>query len=310
MQKNYNREIRKILSNLYLNLWDNFKKNGKGNVYDPYSTIFMLLYNKKNIQMYDVIINLIYMTGYQDLYIKLRRKEKDKTLSSNDKRMLKILETISETSDLAKLPIKYQFIMKYIIESMIEFNNMNVYQKIVIIKSIDEETKNKLLNINPLFYQDIQNYDIDISLDFIKEKMCSARKTYSEEKLMIDAGNFIKQLVKIKDKSGIRILCELIEEDIKFLNYYFNKISFDDSKMYMSDEIDDMHNRYMYYLNNSIEQILENIKVYKIGILLESSIINSNNLDLLNKEEIEDHIDNNLRNKIMLLNEKKREYSV
>lgn len=305
-KENYNREIRKFLSNSYSNLWNVVKTFAKEDDYDLCNTIFQLITTKKDNKNCNVLINLIYMTGYQDLYIKLKRKEKSKMFSQNDRTILNNLENIKDTSDLSKLPTKYQFIMGHMIRAMIDFNNMNVYKKIIVIKSIDEETKSKLLTINPLFYQDIQNYDIEISLDYIKEKIISARKTYSEEKLMIDAGNFIKQLVKIKDKSGIKILCELLEEDIKFLNYYFKNNTISDSKEYKKEEIEDMHNRYMHYLSNSVEDILKDIKVYEIGNLIENSINNSNDIDLKNRKGMKDNIDKNLENKILLLDKIKR----
>lgn len=297
---NYNREIRKFLNNSYFNLNYVLKELNIENKLDIYNTIFILLYEAQNNPIYEVIVNNIYMTGYQDLYLKLKRKEKNNTLSSNDKKFLNILKEIKTTSDLVKLPVKDQNIMKNIIEAMVEFCNKDIYQKIITIKSIDSNTRERISNINSLFYQDVENYDIDVSLDFIKDKINSARKIYSEEKLLIDAGNFIKQLIKINDKNGIRMLCELVEEDIKFLNYHLKNGKLDITEM--DEELKYMYDRYKYYLSNPLDKILESMKVYEIGELIKTSIFYENDIIYVPTEKIDERI----KNKLLMLNEIKK----
>lgn len=123
--------------------------------------------------------------------------------------MLEILEAITSFEELIKLPVKSPIIMNKMIDSMIEFNRANVFKKIIRFKSIDEEKNERLSKVNTVYYQDKENYDIKVTLDFIVEKINIGIKNQEKEKVIMDAANFIKQLININDKDGLNILSKL-----------------------------------------------------------------------------------------------------
>lgn len=63
--ENYNRDIRKYMDNLYVSLNNTLKIAGYKNI-NLSNIIFVSIYNTKEIPQMNVLLGMIYMTGYED----------------------------------------------------------------------------------------------------------------------------------------------------------------------------------------------------------------------------------------------------
>jgi hypothetical protein len=301
---NYNRDTRKILVDLYtlldkVSIYHTYK-NSDINIYDSilYSLKFLI---NNDIKPIYILYSTMYMTLYSDLYLKLKKKEDNNVLSANEKLIFYVLNNIRNYNDLPRL-FENKNIFYLAFDATREFYSSSVFEKISLVKSEDLKTYQKISNINTIHYQDKENYDIDVSLDFIINKMNVALKHNSIDKAYLEAGKFIKDLIDINDESASNIINTLIKTDIKVLNYYLNNDKIEEN--YSDEEIDKqlrMKERFQKYKNLFIEKIVQDLRVSDISDLLEN-YLEYINYDEEKRNEIENlSVDSQIEKKLLTL---------
>lgn len=284
MVTNYNRDVRKYICALEKELEQQLHKNGIKDIYemDLYISIYLgIATAATKSKKANVIYNTLLMTGYSDLYTDLYIDELEGRLDDDRKPMYDFLKSIKKTEKLSNLFSQNPIIMAEMINSMVSFSESSIYDKVLKLKKIPSEEKEKISKINSIYYQDLENYDIDITLDYMLDKYNKCKNKLSDEYLINSASVYIHNLRFIDLEEAKKLVIRLIESDIDSTCDIFNKYSAED----MDKEnpkykiIVNKAERLKKYYNSDVDDIIRNIHFCEIYDLLESYINKNNGFD-------------------------------
>ncbi|MBO5182872.1 MAG: hypothetical protein J6B64_00505 [Bacilli bacterium] len=94
--------------------------------------------------------------------------------------------------------------------SLLKFNSLSGYEKILYTKSLSMNEHNYLKSLNPFYEIEKDKYDIDITLELIERHIEKWQKSFEDkEKSYKAAANFLYNLNKINDNDARKILTEI-----------------------------------------------------------------------------------------------------
>lgn len=106
-----------------------------------------------------------------------------------------------------------------------DFHCLDRFTKILVVKSLDKKEKSHLLKTVPFFQEDLDNFDIPISFQFIMEEWKKKEKNqklfdcYMPEINLIKIQGFIQNLLKVDMNNAQQLLMEIAWHDYNILNY-------------------------------------------------------------------------------------------
>ena len=284
MVTNYNREVRKYICNLEEQLEQILQKRGIEDYdeMDLYISVYLGIAGaasqSKNV---NVIYNTLLMTGYSDLYTDLYIEEIEGRLEGERKKIYDFLKGITSTKSLNNLFSLNLNIAIKMINSIVSFSEGSIYDKVLKLKKIPIEERKKISRVNSLYYQDLENYDIDVTLDYMLDKYNKCKGKLSDEYLLNSASVYIHNLRFIDLDAAKKLVIKLIESDIDLTCDLFDKYSVDD----MDREnpkyklIADRAKRLNKYYKSDMDDVIRNIHFCEIYDLLEAYINRNNGFD-------------------------------
>ena len=284
MVTNYNREVRKYICNLEEQLEQILQKKGIEDYdeMDLYISVYLGIAGaasqSKNV---NVIYNTLLMTGYSDLYTDLYIEEIEGRLDGERKKIYDFLKSIKSTKSLNNLFFLNPNIAIEMINSVVSFSEGSIYDKVLKLKKIPIEERQKISRVNSLYYQDLENYDIDVTLDYMLDKYNKCKGKLSDEYLLNSASVYIHNLRFIDLDAAKKLVIKLIESDIDLTYDLFDKYSVED----MDREnpkyklIADRAKRLNKYYKSDMDDVIRNIHFCEIYDLLEAYINRKNGFD-------------------------------
>ena len=284
MVTNYNREVRKYICSLEEQLEQILQKKGIEDYddMDLYISVYLGIASaasqSKNV---NVIYNTLLMTGYSDLYTDLYIEEIEGRLDGERKKIYDFLKSIKSTKSLNNLFSLNPNIAIEMINSVVSFSEGSIYDKVLKLKKIPIEEKQKISRVNTLYYQDLENYDIDVTLDYMFDKYNKCKGKLSDEYLLNSASVYIHNLRFVDLDAAKKIVIKLIESDIDLTCDLFDKYSVEDmdkgNPKYKF--IADRAKRLNKYYKSDMDDVIRNIHFCEIYDLLEAYINRKNGFD-------------------------------
>lgn len=284
MVTNYNREVRKYICSLEEQLEQILQKKGIEDYdeMDLYISVYLGIASaasqSKNV---NVIYNTLLMTGYSDLYTDLYIEEIEGRLDGERKKIYDFLKGITSTKSLNNLFSLNLNIAIKMINSIVSFSEGSIYDKVLKLKKIPIEERKKISRVNSLYYQDLENYDIDVTLDYMLDKYNKCKGKLSDEYLLNSASVYIHNLRFVDLDAAKKLVIKLIESDIDLTCDLFDKYSVED----MDKEnpkyklIADRAKRLNKYYKSDMDDVIRNIHFCEIYDLLEAYINRKNGFD-------------------------------
>lgn len=281
MITNYNREVRKYICSLEEQLEQILQKKGIEDYdeMDLYISVYLGIASaasqSKNV---NVIYNTLLMTGYSDLYTDLYIEEIEGRLDGERKNIYDFLKSIKSLNNLFSLNPNIAIEM---INSVVSFSEGSIYDKVLKLKKIPIEERQKISRVNSLYYQDLENYDIDVTLDYMLDKYNKCKGKLSDEYLLNSASVYIHNLRFVDLDEAKKLVIKLIESDIDLTYDLFDKYSVED----MDREnpkyklIADRAKRLNKYYKSDMDDVIRNIHFCEIYDLLEAYINRKNGFD-------------------------------
>lgn len=214
--------------------------------------IYTNIYNK-NIDTSDI---LILITGFLDAYkiYSFNQKSNVKTLINDE--VLGQLSEISSLEDIINNIIDNEDFLKDLLTSILNFNETNDLGKITLIKSLSDEENETLQSIFPSHQDDLDNYDIDITAEFLVEEYKKLKKFQNSELLIdyeeaniLSLVGFIKQNIHKNEDYGKNLFNTLFLTDYALSKYIHTKKIHDDINI----------DRINLYENNSIDTLFGSV---------------------------------------------------
>lgn len=284
MVTNYNREVRKYICSLEEQLEQILQKKGIEDYddMDLYISVYLGIASaasqSKNV---NVIYNTLLMTGYSDLYTDLYIEEIEGRLDGERKKIYDFLKSVKSTKSLNNLFSLNPNIAIEMINSVVSFSEGSIYDKVLKLKKIPIEEKQKISRVNTLYYQDLENYDIDVTLDYMLDKYNKCKDKLSDEYLLNSASVYIHNLRFVDLDAAKKIVIKLIESDIDLTCDLFDKYSVEDmdkgNPKYKF--IADRAKRLNKYYKSDMDDVIRNIHFCEIYDLLEAYINRKNGFD-------------------------------
>ena len=284
MVTNYNREVRKYICSLEEQLEQILQKKGIEDYdeMDLYISVYLGIASaasqSKNV---NVIYNTLLMTGYSDLYTDLYIEDIECRLDGEIKKIYDFLKSVKSTKSLNNLFSLNPNIAIEMINSVVSFSEGSIYDKVLKLKKIPIEEKQKISRVNTLYYQDLENYDIDVTLDYMLDKYNKCKDKLSDEYLLNSASVYIHNLRFVDLDAAKKIVIKLIESDIDLTCDLFDKYSVEDmdkgNPKYKF--IADRAKRLNKYYKSDMDDVIRNIHFCEIYDLLEVYINRKNGFD-------------------------------
>lgn len=284
MVMNYNREVRKYICGLEEQLEQILQKKGIEDYdeMDLYISVYLGIASaasqSKNV---NIIYNTLLMTGYSDLYTDLYIEEIEGRLEGERKNIYDFLKGITSTKSLNNLFSLNPNIAIEMINSIVSFSEDSIYDKVLKLKKIPMEERQKISRVNSLYYQDLENYDIDVTLDYMLDKYNKCKGKLSDEYLLNSASLYIHKLRFVDLKAAEKLIIKLIESDIDLTCDLFEKYSVEDmdkdNPKYQL--ILERAKRFDKYYESNVDDIIRNIHFCEIYDLLEVYINRNNGFD-------------------------------
>lgn len=284
MITNYNREVRKYICSLEEQLEQILQKKGIEDYdeMDLYISVYLGIASaasqSKNV---NVIYNTLLMTGYSDLYTDLYIEEIEGRLDGERKNIYDFLKSIKSIKSLNNLFSLNPNIAIEMINSVVSFSEGSIYDKVLKLKKIPIEERQKISRVNSLYYQDLENYDIDVTLDYMLDKYNKCKGKLSDEYLLNSASVYIHNLRFVDLDEAKKLVIKLIESDVDLTYDLFDKYSVED----MDREnpkyklIADRAKRLNKYYKSDMDDVIRNIHFCEIYDLLEAYINRKNGFD-------------------------------
>ena len=219
--KNINNAIRNYINKSINNL-DNYLLNrlyyDNYDIYKLFDTLVLKELKNINIKDTNIIYTFIQLVSYSSTYTVLNYKDKNNKLSTEEKRYLKRIKNIKDYDKLNKAFDNDLNFVGYMLKTSNIFNNLRKFDKVVLIKSLDEEDIQQICNINVLFNGDIEEYNVDIDDYFIINEIKKLKHHYEilnkEDNSYYDTVNFINKLSKIENIDDILINMDISLENL------------------------------------------------------------------------------------------------
>ena len=284
MVTNYNREVRKYICSLEEQLEQILQKKGIEDYdeMDLYISVYLGIASaasqSKNV---NVIYNTLLMTGYSDLYTDLYIEEIEGRLDGERKKIYDFLKSIKSTKSLNNLFSLNPNIAIEMINSVVSFSEGSIYDKVLKLKKIPIEERQKISRVNSLYYQDLENYDIDVTLDYMLDKYNKCKGKLSDEYLLNSASVYIHNLRFVDLDAAKKLVIKLIESDIDLTCDLFDKYSVEDmdKENPKYELIVDRAKRLNKYYKSDMDDVIRNIHFCEIYDLLEAYINRNNGFD-------------------------------
>lgn len=281
---NYNRDLRKFICNLEKTVEQQLKKLGVKNI-DEFAIYFSIYFCISRASIKDKKINVLYktllMTGYSDLYTKLFIDDSDGKIDNERKPIFAILKNVKNPNELSKIVSQNPTIAVDMVYSIVEFGHDDIYSKVLKFKKIPNHIKEKVSKINTLYYQDLENYDIDINLEYMLDKFNKNKKYFSKDYLINSASAYIYNLRSVNYNEFKDLMLKLIKNDIGLTQKLLDEYSIDDMDTGNKDYtlIHNRVRRLKKYSDLDIDSIIDDIHFCNICDLFESYIDSSNGFD-------------------------------
>lgn len=284
MITNYNREARKYICSLEEQLEQILQKKGIEDYdeMDLYISVYLGIASaasqSKNV---NVIYNTLLMTGYSDLYTDLYIEEIEGRLDGERKKIYDFLKSIKSTKSLNNLFSLNPNIAIEMINSVVSFSEGSIYDKVLKLKKIPIEERQKISRVNSLYYQDLENYDIDVTLDYMLDKYNKCKGKLSDEYLLNSASVYIHNLRFVDLDAAKKLVIKLIESAIDLTSDLFDKYSVEDmdKENPKYELIVDKAKRLNKYYKSDMDDVIRNIHFCEIYDLLEAYINRKNGFD-------------------------------
>ena len=222
MQRDYSGEIRKyiydscelinhIFNNIETDYYDMFYDSLWNMDYNNY--LHFLVGEDTNISDPNILkgMSLLMRTQlFTDYYISLKAQDKLYNTKS-----LENLPSINSYDDIVSLSYDDNA-KKEMLESTLDFDIMNDFDRTLLFKSLDKKDVEYLKKINPFFKKEYDEYNKEIKLDFINDGISKIQEVISIDKNVSYnlASRFIFDLYHINKKEAEKLLIELFRQDL------------------------------------------------------------------------------------------------
>lgn len=228
--KNYNRQLRNSLENYltrYMELGYDLRESAI-----HYSDIIYKLESTQNpfeMLYREYMISVMYIDAYK-LFL---YRQKECLVNDLDTEFLGQLVDVEDLDDLlAEVSCNPEFLIS-LIKSCYEFRQLGSIGKINVIKSLNEDENEWLLEKFPIHEQDLGTYDIEVNLNhilkYIENQIRHQTKDESYEfidAIILSVMGFIRNLTNYDYINAERLLLELARKDYsacKYLNTCSNE---------------------------------------------------------------------------------------
>lgn len=254
MEKDYTKEIRKIIEIIYNKLSITLKERNYdfdndllySMVIDTLNLSERIYINRDNsyIDQISYVMTLATVTMirnqmYIDYYKKLNLLLKIGEIDIKQKRDLEILKYYSEPLERCDLSrTMFSSISKNMVETIINYKEQSVFEKILQVKALSKEDIDILSNNNPFFEQERKKYDVDVNSSFIKDRinrLNNGKYKDNNKQTYEEITNFIFKLYKVKSEDIISFVDEICieyadlildcENDFDIINSNYGNIS-------------------------------------------------------------------------------------
>lgn len=226
-----------------------------------YSDSYYELENHEVPQMY-VFKNLILNVIYLDSYKILSYKQKEGTITEEEEFLFLDLINIESEYDLISEVSADPDFLKKLIKYSYEFSQYDSLTRILLVKSLSLNEHEDLLHKTELHQEDINEYNLKITLETIKQAYLEKKERNNDfnKGILMSLQGFIKNLVKLNYKSALDLLLEISKIDYLTANYLKkNDIQeeyiLDHVEFYEKEKIDTIIYRYLFdqdFLKDSI----------------------------------------------------------
>ena len=228
-------------------------------------------------EYFKVINKVQKMVCYSDLYTWLAFNKKCNTyINETNFEILKSINSFDEWEHIFDQSMElYCETMKQVLN----FCNSSAFHKILRIKCLSEDDIEQIEKINTIFYQDLEEYTVNVDVDYITDKIVKIMnsKNHTKDQILNESTEFISIIGKIDKRLYKKIMLELLKRDILVSNYV---------QIYENNELGEnlkgILAKLQLYENSDIKKYVDEIKFQHLKSLLYSSIFYAEN-----KEEID-----------------------
>lgn len=253
--ENYNKKVRDFLG-IFM---DSYLKNGGISV-------------REGAKKYREMLKEIEDTGdeYQELYRKYQiyvmyldayklsiYKQKQCIADDQETKFFDQLLYLLEEDELMTEIQGNEDFLERLIEESYKFREMNILGKIIVIKSLSEYENDDILEYFPIHEQDLNTYNIEITLEMILNNIRNQSKHQKndldidcKEAVMLSIVGFIQKLATYDYKNAEKLLLEIGASDYKVSKFLASK--FKNNELFL-DHID-------LYENYSRDTILDELE--------------------------------------------------
>ena len=219
--KNINEKVRQYISHSIDNL-DVLLENKifyyEYDIYKIFNKMVLMELQKILFEDIKVMYTFMELILYSDAYAVLNYKDKNNKLSTEEKRYFKRIKNIDNYDKLDKCFDNDPNLVSYMLKTSKIFTNLKKFDKVLVVKSLDEESKNQIKKINMFYQNDVNEYDINVDDYFIINEIKVLKHHYErlnkEDKSYTDTVNFLNKLNKIEDISDILISMDVTKENL------------------------------------------------------------------------------------------------
>ena len=228
-------------------------------------------------EYFKVINKVQKMVCYSDLYTWLAFNKKCNTyINETNFEILKSINSFDEWEHIFDQSMElYCETMKQVLN----FCNSSAFHKILRIKCLSEDDIDQIEKISTIFYQDLEEYTVNVDVDYITDKIVKIMnsKNHTKDQILNESTEFISIIGKIDKRLYKKIMLELLKRDILVSNYV---------QIYENNELGEnlkgILAKLQLYENSDIKKYVDEIKFQQLKSLLYSSIFYAGN-----KEEID-----------------------
>lgn len=158
-----------------------------------------------------VILPLVIVQLYTDLYQKLRYEEKIGNIDENSKKILNIVSSIKSYKEILEM-IDDTLIFGKAVDASHNFDLMPAFDKVLQIKSLDSKDLELLEKLNPFFAEEREKFDIKVDKDFIFKHISLWQKRFKDDTSVSysAATNFIFDLYKLREPEAIDVVISIL----------------------------------------------------------------------------------------------------
>lgn len=227
MKNNFNKKVRDYIKEIYYKYESCLcKKYNPILIHNNMNVLFLKLLNDSEIaysgnnlvKKFVCTRSIISMFRYQmyvDYYMNLNLKQKLDILTDDENTDFSKLISATTVSEIFNLSSDINSsVANNMLNTVLGFSNLSVYNKILQVKALSMEDRKKLSEVDPFIIDDFVNYDIEVTSDFIIDRMSKLNNGIykdNNEKTYEETAAFIDSLLKLdKSDKNINMLNELV----------------------------------------------------------------------------------------------------